>query len=102
MIKSVGQVVAGLTLALSLIASWSHFYSEQRINTLFRDKQEKTIQKHEQEIARLNKTQSTLFITVSNNTKDNEEMKATLKTLNKMMQQNQIYLTKIASKMGVE
>ncbi len=100
--KNIGQVIAGLTLIISLIASWSHFYSEQKINTFYRKSQEQTIRKHEKEIIRLNENQSTLFLTVSNNTKNNDELKQTLLEVNKLMQNNQIYLTKIASKVGVE
>lgn len=97
-VKSVGIIVSVMSLVVSLVLSWGHFYSEQKINT----KEIAMLQTDKRELSKvvftLNSNQSTLIEAVSNQAHQTNDLKHDFKELLKVLGQNQATLTKILTK----
>lgn len=100
--KMLGTGISLFTLFLSLVSSWTYFYSEQKINTIQIASQAKISEKHEEELRQLYTQQNKLIETVSYNSKDISSVQGNIEKLLDMQQKNQLYLTKIATKVGVD
>lgn len=100
--KMLGNGISILTLLLSLISSWTYFYSEQKINSMKIDNQEKVSDRHTEELRQLFTQQNRLIEIVSYNSKDIKSVQDNIDKLIDIQQKNQVYLTKIATKVGVE
>ena len=100
--KAIGLVISVMTLLLSLISSWTYFYSEQKINTIQIASQAKISEKHGEELRQLYTQQNKLIETVSYNSKDINTVQINIEKLLEMQHRNQVYLTKIATKVGVD
>lgn len=100
--KMLGAGISLITLLLSLISSWTYFYSEQKINTMKIENQEKISDKHGEELRQLFTQQNKIIETVSYNSRDIKSVQDNIEKLIDIQQKNQIYLTKIATKVGVD
>ena len=100
--KMLGLIISFVTLLLSLISSWTYFYSEQKITTITVASQQRMIDKHEDELKNMFSQQNKIIETISNNSKDINNINGSIEKLVDIQQKNQIYLTKIATKVGVE
>lgn len=95
---SIPSVIAGITLAISLIGSWSWFYSEQRLNSQKINTQEAQIQEHKHRIQYLEKTQNKIVIVTNNNAESIRNMTESLKDVIDAVNKNQLYLIKIVNR----
>lgn len=100
--KYIGVGISIITLLLSLISSWTYFYSEQKITSMKIINQEKISDRHGEELRLLFTQQNKLIETVSYNSKDIQSVQVNIEKLLEMQQRNQVYLTRIATKIGVE
>ena len=98
MVKSIGIIVSVASLITSLVISWGHFYSEQKINT----REIAMLQTDKRELSgvvyTLNSNQSRLIEAVSNQTDQTKELKTDFKQLLLALGKNQETLTKILTK----
>lgn len=100
--KLLGTGIGIITLLLSLISSWTYFYSEQKINTMQIAGQQRMLDKHEEELKGMFNQQSKIIETISYNSRDIKSVQDNIEKLLDMQQKNQVYLTKIATRVGVE
>lgn len=100
--KMLGTGISILTLLLSLISSWTYFYSEQKINTMQIAGQQRMLDKHEEELKGMFNQQSRIIETISYNSKDIKSVQDNIDKLIDIQQKNQVYLTKIATRVGVD
>lgn len=100
--KMLGTGISLVTLFLSLLSSWTYFYSEQKINTMQIATQQRTLDKHEDELKIMYNQQSKIIETISYNSRDIKSVQDNIEKLVELQQKNQIYLTKIATKVGVD
>ena len=99
--KNIGIGISVLSLLFSLLSSWTYFYSEQKIQVIKNQSQDRIIEKHEDELKSMYSQQSKIIETISYNSRDITTVQRNIDKLIDLQQQNQIYLTKIASKVGV-
>lgn len=100
--KMLGTMISVITLFVSLVSSWTYFYSEQKINTMQIASQQRILDKHEDELKLMYNQQGRIIETISNNSKDINSIQGSIDKLVDMQQKNQIYLTKIATRVGVD
>lgn len=100
--KMLGTGISILTLLLSLVSSWTYFYSEQKINTLQLASQAMTIERHEEDLKSIYTQQNKLIEIVSYNTKDISSVQINIEKLLDLQHKNQLYLTRIATKVGAD
>lgn len=100
--KMLGTGISLITLLFSLISSWTYFYSEQRIDSMKIASLERTSDKHGEELRQLFTQQNKIIETVSYNSRDIKSVQDNIEKLIDIQQKNQIYLTKIATKVGVD
>lgn len=100
--KFIGTGISIITLLLSLISSWTYFYSEQKINSMKMENQEKISDRHSEELRQLFTQQNKLVEIVSYNSKDIQGVQGNIEKLIEMQQRTQVYITKIATKVGVD
>lgn len=100
--KMLGNVISIVTLCIGLISSWTWFYSEQKINSMQITNQGRIIERHEDELKLMYNQQGRIIETISNNSKDINSIQGSIDKLVDMQQKNQIYLTKIATRVGVD
>lgn len=100
--KMLGTGISILTLLLSLVSSWTYFYSEQKINTMQIASQQRMLDKHEEELKGMFNQQSRIIETISYNSKDIKNVQDNIDKLIDIQQKNQVYLTKIATRVGVD
>jgi len=102
MIKRIGSMVGILGLLLTLMASWGHFYAEQRINT----REISTLKEDKQELSRvvytLNTNQAKLVEAVSNQTSMSKDTRADITMLLKTVNSNQVTIAKILGRIERE
>ncbi len=100
MFKSLGVTVAGIALVISLVASWGHFYSEQKVNT----EKIKMLQGDKKDLANivytLNHNQAKLIQNVSNNTENTKALRQDFKQVLDLLNKNRVIIAKIAGKVG--
>lgn len=101
-IRKFSSLMGIITAIVGLVASWSHFYAEQKINTVYRELQGAIIKNHTEEIIRLNENQGKIIIAVSNNAKSTDTNRDDIKELSKIMNDNRTYLARIAGKVGAQ
>lgn len=102
MMKSVGVIIAGVTLILSLGTSCAILYSEQRLNSSRIIALENDNMRLTTAVSNLNTTQIKLVETVSNQTETTKELKTDLKAVLTVLNGNSIMIAKIAQKVGAE
>lgn len=99
---SLSTIVATITLVLSLIGSWSWFYSEQRLNSQEISMLREDKAKSNDRISKLEALQTKMIITVDNNSKTIGEVSESVKEIAKILNDNQKYLIKIVNKNRLE
>lgn len=99
--KNIGIFISIATLLLSLVSSWTYFYSEQKIQVIRNNSQDAIIEKHETELRSMYTQQNKIIETISYNSRDITVVQKNIDKLLDLQQMNQIYLTRIASKVGV-
>lgn len=97
---NLGHVVSWVTLTVALLASWSVFYSEQKINSVKLQSQSEVIKTHTRAINNLTENQTKMISTISNNKVNIQEVKTELRDMNNTIKESREYLIRIAGKVG--
>lgn len=98
MVKGASVIIAGCALVTTILMSWSHFYAEQRVNTVKIQSLEDDKAQLSEVVYAMNNNQAKLIETVSNQGTKTKELRSDFKVLLKVVTDNQVVLAKILVK----